>query len=137
MQRYEPKLGMRALFESCTEQDILEFEQQIEATLPEDYREFLLQWNGCRFWGNLPAFTMLDTTFEGEYGTVNTLFGLSPKPDGADLRTSGVGYEFAERVPDRFLAIGENRYQEQMAISLRGDDRGSVIPLESRRSVGI
>ena len=32
---------------ACCEHDVLEFEEFIHATLPKDYRDFLLKWNGC------------------------------------------------------------------------------------------
>lgn len=117
---------MKALFEPCSEQDIRELEQHINATLPEGYRDFLLQWNGCGFVDNVPAFDLADSRFEEEYGTMDRLFGLPTKSGGADLRLKSSGYQFRERVPERFLAIGDNPYQEFVCISLAGDDRGSV-----------
>jgi hypothetical protein len=125
MYRYEAQLGLTPRFEPCTEQQIAEFEQQIGMTLPEDYREFLLQWNGGTFRG-VPAFPLREPQDQNDYGTIYGFFGLAREPSSNDLRYAGMRLDFDERVPEHILAIGDNDFYEFVCISLGGADRGAV-----------
>lgn len=46
---YFTKCGARSLFTALDETRLLEFEKAINTLLPNDYREFLLEWNGVEF----------------------------------------------------------------------------------------
>lgn len=47
--QFEPTCGAEALFESTNEGDIALLEGLIGKSLPEDYKRFLLEWNGVVF----------------------------------------------------------------------------------------
>lgn len=140
MFEYRARLGMRALFPECSDKDIAEFEASRGTTLPSEYREFLLQWNGCDFQG-MPAFPLLEFDDPSDVGGVERLYGLAPPEVIGNLHGEQHGYEFNERVPRHILAIGSNAFCERIAISLSGTDRGTVylwrpgIPWEEEENV--
>jgi len=121
------------------------FEKMLGETLPSEYRQFLLRMNGVTFKASLVINTIEsdDEDFlEYEYRLI-ALFGLVENPHAArpwpldaderkklriqsDLRFSGQGAEFSERVPKHIIAIGCASYHSNVCISLAGSDRGTI-----------
>jgi SMI1 / KNR4 family (SUKH-1) len=104
--KYPPKCGAQSLFSTLAEERLREFEQAINTLLPDDYREFLLEWNGVDFsivGSDVVAFPIQPIDDHGEkvplwsewipdpniirwlkdgVGTVQNLYGLS---DGSQI----------------------------------------------------
>jgi hypothetical protein len=59
-------------------------------------------------------------------GELALLYGLSDEPHHDDLRYAGMGLEFSQRVPSRFIAIGLSPYDDRIALSIQGEDAGRV-----------
>jgi len=51
MKRFPAKLGFRPILAKSTEDDIRSFELERQIRFADDFREFLLQWNGGTFVG--------------------------------------------------------------------------------------
>ena len=122
---FPPKFGLKILFEPCTEEQIVAYEDQIGTRLPEEYRRFLLTYNGVDFSEN-PAFPLADSWDDDDYGEVYVLYGLPKEASENDLREEQLGYDFQYRVPKNIIAIGRNFATSRIAISLSRSDRGKV-----------
>jgi len=86
-----------AFGEPIDEQGLQCFEQEIGATLPDDYREFLLTRNGGRLYYNTK---IKNTTIECLSG-----FGMDDVEDLRWMRKC-----FLDRVPEEFLVLGGEGY---------------------------
>ena len=146
--QYLPKCGAQPLYPPLIEDELRRFEESIKNRLPEDYREFLLQWNGVRFAaGNRPAYPIqhverhtahvpswdqwLPTakrSIDDSVDTVSRLYGLQGE-DRDSLWITSNTYELNVWTPERFLAIGDvNDQMEvgQILLSVASPDRGAV-----------
>jgi hypothetical protein len=121
----EHQLRFTPLFTCDAKPLIGTYEAAIGARLPDSYRKFLETHNGA-FFPKQPRFPVdSPDTVEGD-GELSKLYGLSETPDPYDLRESGIGLEFSERVPANIIAIGQTPYHERIALSIAGDDYGAV-----------
>lgn len=124
--RYEPKLGMTPLFPPSTEEQIVAFEAELGTSLPDDYRAFLLEWNGVFFKDSDAAFLLKDSEDDDTDYFVTRLYGLKDKDTFDDVRRMQSGYAFNERVPREIIAIGDNNSWNHLCISVSGPDRGAI-----------
>jgi hypothetical protein len=115
-----------------------EFLGSLGHQLPDDYLAFLKQWNGVDFGIENIAVRFTDDPDEYSFGTLICLYGIGAD---LDLRHSGKPYAFAERVPDGFLAIGDDGAWDRLALCLNEDRFGHVfywrpgIPWEEEENV--
>jgi hypothetical protein len=152
---YPAKCGAVMIGDLLSEADIVRFEERLDTRLPEDYREFLLEWNGAIFLGRDPqdasTFAAAFPTYPienhplrtpewtdwareqvspyDEAGVLGFLFGIYGKEKGydVDLTNANEGYEFDKWVPKRFQVIGEQSHGYSfICISLSGEDRGHI-----------
>ncbi len=63
----------------CSPADIRSFEEFAHASLPQEYTEFLLRWNGCVPASDADTFTSADELPGGNEITVHQFFSLSDK----------------------------------------------------------
>lgn len=110
-----------------TEADVAEFERELGALLPSDYRSFLLEHNG-----GLPvpdAFPIQGFAEETE-GELQVLFGVHRSPEASDLRWNLRQSE--DLLQHGLLPIGCNSGGDLICLSLFGDDVGAVHFWDSR-----
>lgn len=95
--------------------DIVEFEEDNEVSLPDDYKEFLLEHNGGHPEPSaLPAF-----------GTdVNWLFGMVEEPAWASLFHALAVYE--GRIPSWYMPIGTDSGGNLYIMSLYEENKGVI-----------
>jgi hypothetical protein len=128
------------LFGHSASPHIADLEKKLGVTLPRAYRSFLEEHNGAQFSDN--AHFPIAPPDEDD-GEVSVLFGLANEPHAQDLRYSGLGLRFKDRVPKEIIAIGENEYHERIALSVAGSDCGTVylwrpgVPFEDREEDNI
>jgi SMI1 / KNR4 family (SUKH-1) len=146
--QFLPKCGSQPLYPRFTEEELRRFEESIARPLPEDYRDFLLQWNGVRFGRdqlivypiqhldnhstNVPSWDrwLPDSrrSIDDSVETVSCLYGLQ-RNDRDSLWVTSNTKELNIWTPERFFAIGDvNDQMEigQILLSLDSPDRGAV-----------
>jgi cell wall assembly regulator SMI1 len=105
-------------FESITEKEILSLEKQLKSRLPEDYRDFLLAYNG----GN-PRPNVFFISPEQQESSLSILFGITSKK-AYDLWTNALdAYEDKDRT---VLPIGEDPGGNQIYMSLHPNTYGHI-----------
>lgn len=100
-----------------SEGDVRAFESKIGATLPADYRDFLLQVNGGRT-------AQSHTTFGLRKGEtiLNSLHSLKEPDEQFDLET----WWAKHRVPDELLLVGYDDGGNHVCLVIRGEHLGEV-----------
>lgn len=99
--------------------DIQAFEVLFGEKLPEDYKSFL-----CKFNGGKPESNEFDISGMGRSGGVSNFFGLLESRRPGDLL-----YEqqpLRDRVPAKYLVIGNAAGGNSICVSLRQDTFGQV-----------
>jgi len=89
-----------------SQEDINQIQSRIDGQLPRDYVEFLLTFNGLKSVGRHIEFAPLEIIDASSVVRFTMLNGVMPGSD-SDLLASQTDYEFNERVPPNFIAIGE------------------------------
>lgn len=118
-----------------SESQVAEFETEIGYKLPDDYRQFLLEVNGC----DLPSVEFDDDDDDYDIAQISGLYALNregtTKPE-TDRYISGLGWsirELREEIesetswPDYILPIGEGHYNETFCICLHPKAFGVVL----------
>lgn len=85
-------------------------EQRLGQALPDEYRAYLIEGDGGRFWDNSEA--------------AKTVFGVGDVPDWASLWDKLDAYD--DRVPEWLLPVAGDEYGNLFCLSLRETDRGTV-----------
>jgi hypothetical protein len=116
--RYEPKFAMKPLFPPIDEHSLDDFVKRIGRPLPDDYAEFLRQWNGVFFPQEEPSIRFLDEFDEYDFAVFCRLYGLADETTLDDLRRSQNGYDFRHRVPGCFIAIGDDNTFNRVSLCL-------------------
>lgn len=110
--------------EPISEQEIRIFESEIGTQLPNQYRDFLLEYNG----GSLAGEVSYKSEFE--------LLGFLELSADTDLGLRRAWVDFQELMPEGLLPIAVDIGNEPIMISLRADSSG-VIYLGSGTSGGL
>ena len=143
--RFPAKLGFQNKYGPCDEAKLCEWEKTLPlGKLPEDYREFLLQWNGGKFhlresdeedlyeYVGFPAFLDEDEVeqFDGdanEAGLIDEFVGFFNEESIDDIRQASGIHGFRGAVPDAYLVIGSSNFEESLVcISVDGVDFGAI-----------
>jgi cell wall assembly regulator SMI1 len=106
----------------ATIKEIKEFEQKIEANLPDDYIQFLLKYNGVRFKqdsydGMLKPYSNIDG------GAVRWFYTLADSYNYNLLKTC---YMYFNRIPKQLIPIAEDGGGNQICLAVRGENYGKV-----------
>ena len=112
----------------CSDQDIRTLEVYYGAALPENYRNFLLQFNGALFDQRVVFPIMEPKNLGFAFGDITVLWGLVDPLNEYDLRhwIYRDGRDFKDRVPDHIKMIGHGSVCGDLTISLGPDDFGSL-----------
>lgn len=105
-------------FESITEQEILSLEKQLKSRLPQDYRDFLLAYNG----GN-PKPNVFFISPEQQESNLSILFGITSDEDYNLWDNALRAYDDMDRT---ILPIGEDPGGNQIYMSLHPDTYGHI-----------
>jgi len=102
-----------------TKEEISNFEKEINVELPNEYKTFLLKYNG----GKPSKYVFPDT--EDLYSfAISDLYGLNTKQDYNDLRRSW--NLFKDRIFKQFISIGRTIDGDQITLGISGPLKGKV-----------
>jgi hypothetical protein len=104
---------------SCTEDQVIQFEKALGETLPSEYREFLVSFNGG---SPEPAFFWIEEDIDGT--EIHQFYGLYENPFGSSLNMF-LGDDHCG-IPDGFLSIADDGVGNSVLICLKGPQRGSI-----------
>lgn len=105
-------------FGPTSEEEVYALEQELEASLPSDYRSFLLEANG-----GIPFPESFAIPELGEEMTIETFFGLHNGPVHVNLRHHIS--EWQALLPE-CLPIGYEQGGSPICLKIRGDSTGEV-----------
>ncbi len=107
---------------SISSADVERLEASIGRILPDDFKRFLMQFNGGRPKPNAYPLLGLD---KNPYGGVHFFFGIDGPGESYDLEES---FEVMNgRIPDNLFPIACDDGGDLLCLSLYGDDAGSVV----------
>lgn len=95
-----------------------EFEEEFNVKLPEQYREFMIKYNGGRVDPNIFDLDVID-----DATVLNELYELKTEK-GLDLYSVNDLHE--DYFSDEFIAIGDDPGGSDICIGVKGDVRGKV-----------
>jgi len=112
------KLSVKSKLGSLTSNDVAIFEFQSKCKLPEDYRAFLLSFNG-----GVPSPENFDMKGEGAC-SIHEFYGIDVAHSEKGL--SGAIATFHGRIKKGFIPIAADPYGNQICICISGRNRGKV-----------
>ncbi|MFA6241911.1 MAG: SMI1/KNR4 family protein [Candidatus Hydrogenedentales bacterium] len=114
--------SMRERGPSVSYADVEQLEASIGRTLPDDFKAFLMQYNGGRPEPNEYPLVGLDNN---PYGMVHFFFGIDDPVESCNLEWN---FEVMNgRIPDNLFPIACDDGGDLLCLSLYGDDAGSVV----------
>lgn len=137
MAQFPAKLGFRPVLAKCTEEDIRSFEIERGIRFPDDFRDFLLQWNGGSFLEKSPTRQVDFPVDPDDFGifedhqSIKFIAGVCPKPCFVSLADLQRGFHFDERVPNQYVAVGLDSLSLHVCLCCAGADRGKVFCWDS------
>jgi hypothetical protein len=110
-------------FGSLSQIKLSEFEKKNKLHLPDDYREFLLLYNGGQ---PKPSFFWIEPKIDGS--CVNLLYGLHDDPTHYSIDT----YAGSERygIPDTMLPIGEDGVGNYICLGISSNNYSIIYFLD-------
>jgi len=136
MREYKPRPGVTAWFEPLSEEQLQQLSREMARPLPlpEDYLDFLRQFNGAIIESETYIRPKPPFHYWREDGKqITYMFGFDPKEEDEylDIRRVQTGYGFHERVPGHWLQIGDHQHLDYLCISLREQNYGHIAVWES------
>jgi len=105
------------------EEQLDELERQIDASFPDDYRQFILQYNGGFF--NEPRIAPPDN--ECPLDRLTYLKGIGASHPCAELGTEADILLFDDNDPLEILPIGTTLMGNLLILVMRPDEKGSIL----------
>jgi cell wall assembly regulator SMI1 len=102
-----------------TEDDIKVFERENNIILPNDYKKFLIEYNGGE-----PLSSLFKLNRELGTIVINNLYGLNTKEKYDDIIKAMQTY--SNRISNQFIPIGDDPGGDQIVLGISGDFKGKV-----------
>jgi hypothetical protein len=116
------QIAPKNYYGGITEEHVIHFEQQIGARLPEEYRQFLIRYNGGQFEKKDIRFFNHFTETK-QFADLNCLHGISSENNkmmGVVLQSS------SSRQPPQVIVIGNNSGTGLFCLAVRGENYGKI-----------
>ncbi|GAA0135331.1 SMI1/KNR4 family protein [Paenibacillus sp. YSY-4.3] len=107
-------------FEPTGIKDIEALEGKYNIELPEDYKTFLLEYNGGK-----PVIRRFSTLDDKQTSSLMLLFPLSESNE-PNLEGNYMEFNESKIIPSNLLPIGDDPIENKICISLSGNDRGYI-----------
>lgn len=117
------KLEIKFKYKPTNISHIKEFEKHINLKLPNDYVEFLLEYNGGRF--KEDAYEMLEPTHKkhGLFQGIDWFFTLTEDYNNNLLKNFKL---YLNRMPEEFIPIGDDGCGNKICLCIDGKNYGKV-----------
>jgi hypothetical protein len=126
-------------FNKLEENDLKAFEKKLGSTIPDEYRNFLLEYNGGY---PKPNYFDIPKPEDNEFldypddmgSTIEYLCGIykDPSLEGINLIKQYEKYQITEkRMPDEILPIGGDLWGSLICVGLKGDYRNKIFYWDS------
>ncbi len=115
-------LRMEETLRQLTTDDIHAIERRLGSRLPDDYRAFLLEYNGGR---PVPCNFPIEGLLNNPFGTIHFFFGIDDP-----VQAYNIGWHrevMPGRLPDKLLPIACDHCGNLVCLSLYGEDLGAVL----------
>jgi hypothetical protein len=122
------KISPGTEYGQLSKENLEKFERGLNADLPEDYRDFLLKYNGGYLYPD--AISFADDQLERTV-VINCLYGLHQGPSYERLDL--VQKKYQPVLPTNFLSIGDDPYDNQFLIYLKNLKKGQICYLDPER----
>ena len=110
-------------FPAVNEKNICDFEKKYNITIPDEYKKFLLLYNGGK--ADRRRFTIRDDKGATTTSSIMMFFPLSQETEH-NLEEMYLHYNRGNIVPENFLPIGIDPADSLICLSIKGKDRGYV-----------
>ena len=107
-----------------TEKQVADLERRIGVALPEDYRHFILEYNGGWF-GRYPDIN--PPTEGGPLHSLNSLFGIGASHPSAELASEFYLVLFDDNYPVEVLPIGDTPLGGLILLITHPENRGCIM----------
>lgn len=124
--RYAYELYCEERYKLPTPADVDQLEETLEAALPDDFREYLLEFNGGRF--ARPA-VICEEYDDLPNGGIDFMYGIGAPLDFADIASDFNINFFEDNVPRRIALIGETEgnFLILLVVDEQRDEYGSIL----------
>jgi len=99
-----------------------EFEKEIGVKLPDEYRKYLIQYNGAKFENN----TFSLNWDKGNKSTIHSMYGIANKPKWFSIREQNPYLYDINVVKKGYLSIGSDGLGNQILIKLKWPNKGAI-----------
>lgn len=103
------------------DEDISKLEKKYNIELPDDYKEFI-----CQFNGGVPR-NKFFTTVDGKVSSLVDFFFPFVGYIDINVESEYLGITLSKIIPDKYLVIAQTPAQNRILLSLSKDDYGSVL----------
>jgi len=108
------KMELQHSYPKISEEEIIIFEQELEISLPKEYKKFLLQNNGGQPVHNV-TFNLSKNGVKWEF-PINIFFGISEEDTSYELSMTYAF--FSERIPHQLLPIADDGIGNKICIGI-------------------
>jgi hypothetical protein len=118
------QIAPKNYYGGITEEHVIHFEQRIGARLPEEYRQFLIRYNGGWFEKRHVLF-FNHFAEKNQFADLNVLHGISSENNKL-MGTGMVLVSRSNRQPPQVIVIGNNSGTGLFCLAVRGENYGKI-----------
>ena len=114
----------RERFALPSENQVDDLEQRLRVSLPKDYRQYLLQYNGGVF---IQEHHIIPPTKDCPLDRLDVMFGIGATPRSLELGNTGDVYASDDNDPPQIMPIGYTIMGNMIILSTHPEDAGGIV----------
>lgn len=103
-------------------EDLLSFEQELGVKLPNDYRDYLIEYNGGEF--EKDVFEIIGD--EGNRTSIHIMYAMAEEPEWASLQKVNEYFDGVDLKKEKFVSIASDPLGNQILLKLNKPNIGSI-----------